>query len=386
MAADSTANCIGLDAFRDFGDYMTLLRNRTSFNETLLRQCQVPICGALWGYGLPDISGIGVAIGYMVATVIGPFLSLLLLASQHLSILSNLNGAFQTVLTSGLASFFESAVYFALAIEIATTVILFAKDYEFKTTAFGFYEARVSTIACTICLLPLLYPVTILSYSSIPSVIDIQDKRVYRLCLFYIAVLASVYPFFSESVRTWAPTQIGESAGDGGVTYVDEDEWDALGRACFGTLEYLTEKDYTILGAFQMVASLFIILFSICTLVPPVLRRLNYDRYGGDSPVLKPMTAFCNKASHACQQSPLKYVLLATPVCLAAPLLWGFWKLRTLQKELATATGKDYEGNEWGFGQVIAITIFVPVGVEMIFGAIQGRPAKVGNGPHRNGG
>jgi hypothetical protein len=71
MAApsNSTADCIGLDAFQDFGDYMALVRNRTSFNETLLRQCQVPICGVLWGYGLPDISGIGVSLNDVVGAV-----------------------------------------------------------------------------------------------------------------------------------------------------------------------------------------------------------------------------------------------------------------------------------------------------------------------------
>jgi hypothetical protein len=61
-SANSAVDCVGLDAFKDFGDYMALVRNRTSFDETLLRQCQVPICGALWGYGLPDISGIGVSL------------------------------------------------------------------------------------------------------------------------------------------------------------------------------------------------------------------------------------------------------------------------------------------------------------------------------------
>lgn len=74
MAAESnsTVDCTGLDAFRDFGEYMALVRNRTSFNEALLRQCQVPICGALWGYGLPDISGIGVSLLVVVGTVYIP--------------------------------------------------------------------------------------------------------------------------------------------------------------------------------------------------------------------------------------------------------------------------------------------------------------------------
>lgn len=71
MAADSnsTVDCIGLDAFKDFGVYMALVRNRTSFDEALLRQCHLPICGALWGYGLPDISGIGVSLVVVIGAI-----------------------------------------------------------------------------------------------------------------------------------------------------------------------------------------------------------------------------------------------------------------------------------------------------------------------------
>jgi len=52
---------------------------------------------------------------------------------------------------------------------------------------------------------------------------------------------------------------------------------------------------------------------------------------------------------------------------LVAPLLWGFWRLRGLQRALAKTLGGYYEGDEWGFGQVMAITIFVPIFVEMLF-------------------
>jgi len=40
---------------------MGLLLNRTSFQEPHLAQCQVSICQALWGYGIPDLSGVGVS-------------------------------------------------------------------------------------------------------------------------------------------------------------------------------------------------------------------------------------------------------------------------------------------------------------------------------------
>src|SRR4051794_21129250 len=58
---NAVIDCSALDAFTLFSDYTDLLRNRTSFNETLLRQCQQPICQALWGFGVPDLSGIGVS-------------------------------------------------------------------------------------------------------------------------------------------------------------------------------------------------------------------------------------------------------------------------------------------------------------------------------------
>lgn len=56
----AVVDCSDLNAFKAFGDYTDLLRNRTSFNDTLLRQCQQDICQALWGFGVPDLSGIGV--------------------------------------------------------------------------------------------------------------------------------------------------------------------------------------------------------------------------------------------------------------------------------------------------------------------------------------
>jgi len=53
-------DCSDLDTFKSFEDYMSLLRERTLFNETLLRDCRIDVCQALWGFGVPDLSGIGV--------------------------------------------------------------------------------------------------------------------------------------------------------------------------------------------------------------------------------------------------------------------------------------------------------------------------------------
>lgn len=44
-----------------FRAYLDLVRDHTSFNGTLIRECKFAICGALWGYGSTDLAGIGVS-------------------------------------------------------------------------------------------------------------------------------------------------------------------------------------------------------------------------------------------------------------------------------------------------------------------------------------
>lgn len=46
---------------QEFDNYVDLISERTSFNETLLAECSAAICGALWGYGDTDLAGIGVS-------------------------------------------------------------------------------------------------------------------------------------------------------------------------------------------------------------------------------------------------------------------------------------------------------------------------------------
>jgi hypothetical protein len=47
---------------QEYKAYIDLIRERTSFNKTLLSECHAAICGALWGYGNTDLAGIGVSL------------------------------------------------------------------------------------------------------------------------------------------------------------------------------------------------------------------------------------------------------------------------------------------------------------------------------------
>lgn len=58
------------------------------------------------------------------------------------------------------------------------------------------------------------------------------------------------------------------------------------------------------------------------------------------------------------------FLSIAVPL-LTIPQLWGVLRLRGIQKGLADATSNVYVDNQWTFGQVVAVMIFVPVFTEV---------------------
>lgn len=153
-------------------------------------------------------------------------------------------------------------------------------------------------------------------------------------------------------------------------------EWAAVTRTCFGQ-NFLTPKDHKTIRAFQLLASLSVVLFTTGALLPSGLRRLN-DNFGRHA-VRDQISAKLDRIIRFVRDENrwLQYVLIAVPTLLAAPLLWGFFRLRTLQGELSSRAVGHYEANEWGFGQVMAITIFLPVVTEVIFVWKSGRHPEV---------
>ncbi|KAM7214245.1 hypothetical protein V8F06_010362 [Rhypophila decipiens] len=429
MAGSTTfIDCTDLDAFRVFGDYADLLRNRTSFNETLLRGCQKPICRALWGFGVPDLSGIGVAIGYVLSIAISTALCLLVAfglppsaspAPESPAPETKTRPASRSILISGLSSYFDSAVYFSLAIQIATITILAPKDLETAPSSIGYYEIRIAGLVSTLSLLPLLTPVVVLllydhdhdhhrivsspapqnaektnmndnpnNEQQIPhqntTLFKKENRHPYRLSILGVTVLASVYTFLSQSIRYWSPSTLGDHKGDGGKTEISTEESGVLWNICFGDLEgpSFTAVEHITLGAFHMIASIVVVLFTSALLVPVLVRRVvelhEHDEDEEASGEETKTTGFgrilaftersVKRMSELVEDNVWARVfLVVVAFCLTVPLLWGFFRLRDIQTSLALAVGGSYEGNDWGFGQIMAIAVFSPVGAEMLF-------------------
>jgi hypothetical protein len=198
-------------------------------------------------------------------------------------------------------AFFDSAVYFAIAIELASIVVLAQKDLGLNTDGFGAIQAQISFAVSTVCILPLLYPVTLLGWDKVAHRYGHRrlGQREYnssgrtRGFLLYLCLVLFFYPFLSQCIHNWAPSLVGEGNAPGGTTWITHDEQAKLTDLCFGQIVPLSQTESSVIAAFELIASLVIF---ICALVG-LLNQLG--RLRGDMPL---------KAAGAATDGPLSSV------------------------------------------------------------------------------
>jgi hypothetical protein len=284
----------------------------------------------------------------------------------------------QFVTSAGLEAFFDFAIYFALSILIATIVVLANKDFGVTTSGFGACEAEIALAMSVACVLPLVYPVGLLSaHSSHPehshesasdrSRESKRDSYHFRLLLFSLLTVLFFYPFVSQSIHNWAPSRIGEGKGPGGKTVVTNEEFQRVQKVCFGNVEYLAFWESQLLAATEMTSSLLIYLFLLWHLITAHVRRMELDEedIGGFTSGLLLILGRIESVWKGSESLITVYLLI--PAALDGILLYCIFRLRHIQSQMTQGLGGQYAGNEWGFGQIVSIVMFVPVLVDMAF-------------------
>jgi hypothetical protein len=284
------------------------------------------------------------------------------------------------VLVSGALTFFDSAAYFAIAIQIAAIVIIYKKDFGLSTSDFGAIDAQIAQAVSLISLLPLLSPVILLDRMSGAELqTDTRDPRSNpRLFLLNLAVSLSFYPFISRSIHGFGASPIS-SSGE-----VSLSEWHSIEELCFrdGLDSLRSNALYSSLDGLEMAISLVIYLTTLW-LQSGLLTIYFYGdgeafRSGDSStPRIRRPSGFrgviaLRERSKAWigRNRACGWVLLLVPLALACPLLWVVFRLRDLQAEVVAyvgGEGLEYSGNDWGFGQIVSIILFLPVAVTMFY-------------------
>jgi hypothetical protein len=290
-------------------------------------------------------------IGYFLDSILGFCFALSLAFHEPISTKPPLT-KHGGLLAKGCKVYFDCAVFFAINIQIACLIVLVRKDFGISANGLGGFTVQITWAISLLCMLPLLYPMYILRYTD-------KDRKNYRLFLFCGCWLFFFYNFMSQMIGDFGPSQVGQGAGPGGATIITTDEWNNLTSVCLSGVEYLSPAEQKVLNGFGAAGSITITTYGLLNLLWFITTR----RFPETAKTIRHKISSNFLPSNR-KQNTIWGVILAVSL-LTIPQLWGVLRLRGIQKGLANATSNVYVDNQWTFGQVVAVMIFIPVFTEL---------------------
>ena len=147
-------DCRLLSSRTSFSAYVELVRNATNENFSLVEDCRAEVCGALWGSGNPDVSGIGMAVGYLLEGIISLIIVCTFTWLDERS--PKQPKLARTLLLNASRAFYDNAAFFACAIQVASIARLTKVDFGISADGMGALTMEIVWLVSTLTLLPLL--------------------------------------------------------------------------------------------------------------------------------------------------------------------------------------------------------------------------------------
>lgn len=264
------------------------------------------------------------------------------------------------VVARGCSSFYDSAIVFAFAIQIASIVVLARLNFGATASGMGDSTARITWSISLLTLIPLMYVVCMprLLRGQQDSANGLERKQEprekLRFLLFTVCCLLFQYPLFSRMISMYGPSLIGT----GPHQVVSTSDWNTIETTCIpNDVRSITNAESMAMSVFGVGGSLFISLFIVIKLV-----WLAAQKQHGDVRLVQSIRNRYSKSSfRGIRWSAALFIFL--PV-LAISQIWTILRLRQQQLQISKAAGNPDLDGEWTFGQVAAMTIFMPVLVE----------------------
>ena len=122
---------------------------------------------------------------------------------------------------------------------------------------------------------------------------------------------------------------------------------------CFVGVNKLTVKEGQAVEVFGIIGSLFILVLVLFLVVRQIMIRLAVK-----------LPSFCSFNLTSKRRTSLNILFLIVVPMIAISQFWTIFRLRSLQRKMAKTAGNDDLDNDWTFGQIVAVTVFIPVFVE----------------------
>jgi hypothetical protein len=281
--------------------------------------------------------------------------------------------------------FHDCAVFFAFSVEIAATILLLREETGISTSGMGDATVRITQAVSLLVLLPTAYLFLLNAYVEhgrsgcehstrdkhrarqivelksvnrlpIEALEDKEASKPQRLVFAVLVWLLSFWPFYSSVYTLAGPSKIGSEPNSA----ITPGQFQEIQNMCLSGIHDISPAEIAAMAAFEIFGYLF---FSLL-----VLGRIIWLGVAKHHQQLRPYLAARQwLASKTGQRS----VLVINVVCMAlipmtaCGLLWTVFRTRQLQMDMATKVGGVDTDGQWTFGQIIAVTVFVPVVLEL---------------------
>jgi hypothetical protein len=195
-------NCTPLSTRTSFEGYIPLLQPNATLDLSLVTHCRAEICSALWGSGNPDISGIGLAIGYLLESSI---CLVILCFSVWIEQQPPKNPKLAKMLLANVSkAFFDNAAFFTFAIQAASIATLTRVDFGINADGMGALTMQITWLVSMMTLLPLMLLVMRPGmFRHGESEARDQARQDLRFLFFVVCWAMAFCPFFSRMGGTF---------------------------------------------------------------------------------------------------------------------------------------------------------------------------------------
>ena len=138
-------------------------------------------------------------------------------------------------------------------------------------------------------------------------------------------------------------------------------EWNTIANACFRDVHTLSSQERSLITSFGIISYL---LLSVV-----IISKITVSIIDGSSDIELPWLRILsfepkeNERLGLYARSLLEFIITINLVIQ----FWAFFRMRDVQSVMVRAMGESFSDGQWTFGQIVAVLVFVPVAVEVVF-------------------
>lgn len=263
------------------------------------------------------------------------------------------------------ARYAQAAVVLGFSVQVAAMVLIIRKLFGISGLNFGSLTVEVTWAAALLSILPLplayLVPSDLLQQqgrdADSPQQAHKEPEEPRDLLLLWTTP-AWVLFLFTFACRMTSYYSIGQVGGVGTGQVTSGGEAQNIKELCFRRYSVIPPKEQLAFDIFALGGSLFVCLVFLGMLIDGVAKRGRSGRRG---------SIHKSSLSAKLNTTAARVILILNILLWGTPQVYTIFRFRKIQSTLARSINMVNDDNQWSFGQIMAVVVFLPVVMQCIY-------------------